>query len=122
MPGKQITRAATVDDVADLLDSPPRAHVAYVVDGSPDAGPVAFQHAGGRYFVVPPHGVEVGARVSLLVDAGLYNSELRGVRINGTLAAPGAVPEDLAKDALELVPSSVTAWDYGAMRRAEDAS
>jgi hypothetical protein len=119
---KLVTRAVTIEDVADLLDSPPRAHIAYVVDGQVDAGPARFQRVEGRYFMLPPYGVDLGARISLLIDAGMYNSELRGVRINGTLGAPESPPADLAEGALELLPSSVTAWDYGAMRRAGDAS
>lgn len=122
MTRKQITRAVTLDDVDDLLDAPPRAHAAYVVEGRIDAGPVSFERVEGRYFIVAPPGIEAGERISLLIDEGLYNSELRGVRISGTLGAPDPHPEDIPEGALELLSSSITAWDYGAMRRTTHAS
>jgi hypothetical protein len=116
MAPKRITRAVTLGDVSDLLEHPPRAHIAYVSGERIDAAPVPFHRVGERHFVVPPHGVVEGHRVALLIDDGIYNPELRGVRINGTLTTPDPMPSGLPPGVFEIIPSSVTAWDYAAMR------
>jgi hypothetical protein len=116
MAPKRITRAVTLADVSDLLEHPPRAHIAYVSRRRIDASPVRFHRVRQRYFVVAPEGIASGDRVSLLIDDGVYNSELRGVRINGTLTTPDPMPSGLPPGVFEIIPSSVTAWDYAAMR------
>jgi hypothetical protein len=120
---KRITRAATLEDLRDLLAAPPHATLAYLHDGELQATPVALEFSEGRYFVALPAGEpapEAEGRVSLLVDDGCYHTELRGVRVDGTAAQVtaqhGRPPGDEAAW-LEIVPRRTTAWDYGAMRQ-----
>jgi hypothetical protein len=114
---KRITRAATEADLADLLARPPNTSLAFVTGSGVDATPVAFLYRDGKYLVKPPQGLETGAEAALLVDEGLYHTELRGVLVRGVIG------EAAADGWAEVVPARVTAWDYGAMReRASDAS
>ena len=116
---KAVTRAVTPEDLGDLLEQPPRAAVATVRDGRPEAAPVEFRYESGRYFVRAAAGLEAGARAALLIDDGCYQAELRGISVRGRLAAPDA-PAGL-EGFLEVVPERTSAWHYGAVRKNEDA-
>jgi hypothetical protein len=108
---KRITRTIALDDLSDLVEAPPRAYLAYVVDGAPQAVRVAGRRDAGRWLVTLPPGASVpdGARVVLLIDDGEFYFELRGVRIRGTL-------RHAADGAMEVVPEKIITWDYGSMR------
>jgi hypothetical protein len=110
---KQITRLTDLDALGDLIEAPPRAYLAYVADGLPDATPVTCRRdADGRWLVALPPDVSLpdDARVALLIDDGDYYFQLRGVRVRGVLR--GAMD-----GARELAPDRVVCWDYGTMRR-----
>ncbi len=111
-PMKQITRAVALEDLRDLIDAPPRAHLAYVAEGAPEAVRVTCRRDGERWLVALPPGTSVpdGARVVLLIDDGEFYFELRGVRVRGTL-------RDAGHGMREVVPEKVVTWDYGSMRR-----
>ncbi len=113
MARKQITRAVAPEDLPDILHRPPRASIAFVAGEELHAAPVAFRYQDGRYWVRGLPGLGAGQAVSLLLDAGCYHSELRGLRVRGSTAAPADAPAD---GWLEVV-GETTAWDYGAMRR-----
>ena len=108
---KAITRAVGLEELRDLVEAPPRAYLAYVADGAPEAVRVACRRDGERWLVVPPPGASVpdGARVVLLIDDGEFYFELRGVRVRGTL-------RDAGDGVREVVPEKIVCWDYGAMR------
>ena len=109
---KQMTRAVGLEDLRDLVESPPRAYLAYVADGAAEALRVASRCDGERWLVTLPPGSSVppGARVALLIDDGQVYFELRGVRVRGTWREAGDGTH-------EVVPEKITCWDYGSMRR-----
>lgn len=112
---KKITRAVTLEDVRDLAERPPRAYLAYVREGRPDASRVECRYDGARWFVTPPPRLDLppDAPVVLLVDDGDRYFELRGLRVTGTLAP--ASPEGER----EIVAHRTIAWHYGTLRRRE---
>ncbi len=109
---KQITRAVSLDDLSDLVEAPPRAYLAYVAEGAPEAVRVACRRDADRWLVTLPARTSVpdGARVVLLIDDGETYFELRGVRVRGTL-------REAADGTREVVPEKIVTWDYGSMRR-----
>jgi len=109
---KQITRTVGLDDVADLVETPWSACLAYVADGEPEALRVTGRRESERWFVTLPPAASIpdGAPVVLLIDDGEFYFELRGIRVRGTLRGTG----DRAR---EVVPGRITTWDYGAMRK-----
>jgi hypothetical protein len=109
---KQVTRAVELEDLRDLIEASPRAYLAYVSDGAPEAVRVASRRSGERWLVTLPPGTSIpdGARVVLLIDDGEFYFELRGVRVRGTL-------RDTGDGTLEFVPEKTVCWDYGSMRR-----
>ena len=110
---KTITRVVTLEDVRDLAERPPRAYLAYVRDGEPDASRARCRFDGSRWFVALPAGVELpdGAPVVLLIDDGDRYFELRGLRVTGTLA-PATVEGER-----EVLAEKTIAWHYGTLRR-----
>jgi hypothetical protein len=108
---KAITRAVGLEDLRDLVEAP-RAYLAYVAGGAPEAVRVASRRDGERWLVTLPPGTSVpdGARVVLLVDDGEFYFELRGVRVRGTLRSA-------VDGTREVAPEKIVCWDYGAMRR-----
>ena len=109
---KQITRAVALEDLSALVEAPPSAYLAYVVDGAPEAVRVDARRDAGRWLVTLPPGVSIpdGARVVLLIDGGEFYFELRGVRVRGTL-------RDAGDGKREVVPGKIITWEYGSMRR-----
>lgn len=115
---KRVTRAVQVEELADLLERPPRATLAFVSGGRIEALPVALRYEQGRYFVGLARGPEPPAgRVKLLVDDGPWYFDLRGIWVRGTLAtckAPAGAPSTSAW--YELTPEKTVAWHYGRLR------
>ena len=109
---KQITRAVGLEELSDLVEAPPRAYLAYVSEGAPEAVRVTSGRDGERWLVTLPPGTSVpdGARVVLLIDDGTSYFELRGVRVRGTLRAA-------VDGTREVVAEKIICWDYGSMRR-----
>ncbi len=123
---KRITRAVSPEDLSDLLDTPPRANLAFNDAGVVAAIPVAFRFHDGRHLIGIPRESPRPApapdeRVALLIDDGCYSLELRGVHIRGQLRPADHVPEGASSrlEWLEVVPERVIAWDYGTVREAK---
>ena len=120
---KRVTRTATLDDLRDLLDHPPRAYLAFDDHGAVAAAPVTLRFVDGHYLISADE--SAGARLGpgdsamLLVDDGHYSLQLRGFRIRGRLAESGEpLPLSVAGSGwLELLPEKVICWDYGSMRK-----
>ena len=116
----EITRAATLTDLDELLDRVPHANLAFEAADGIEAIPVGFRRIDGRLWVGLPstHGrPSVGSQVMLLIDDGWYYFELRGLRVRGILRDTPA-PRILRRALrwLELAPIKVNAWNYGSMR------
>ena len=120
----EITRAATLDDSADLLARVPHANLAFATPAGIDATPVAFRYFDGHYWIGLPRGEEtptLGTHAMLLIDDGVFYFDLRGVRVRGTLrdaATPPALDNRLRW--LDLEPLKINAWHYGSMRPREN--
>jgi hypothetical protein len=114
-----VTRRVDVEQVADLLDTPRRAVLAYVIGHEVHATPVRICRRGPSFLLGvrvderPPSGASKG---SLLVDEGRYTLELRGVRIRGLLQPVDAGPDDTLRW-FALDEEAAVAWDYGTLRR-----
>lgn len=108
----EVTRAVSLDDLRDLVASPPRAYLACSAAGAPEAVRVACRHDAGRWLITLPPAASVPDRAPavLLIDDGETYLELRGIRVRGTLLAP-------VSGTRELIPEKIVCWDYGAMRR-----
>ena len=98
-----MTRAAGLEDLSDLVEAPPRAHLAYVAEGAPEAISVTSRRDAERWLVTLPPGASVpdGAPVVLLIDDGEFYFELRGIRVRGTLREAGGGTR-------EVVPEKIT--------------
>lgn len=121
---KQVTRAAALADLGDLLDRVPHASLAFETAAGVEAIPVGFRRIEGQFWVGLPRGEgapSAGTHAMLLIDDGVFYFELRGVRVRGILRdtpTPPALSQSLSW--LELNPVKINAWDYGSMReRAE---
>ena len=117
---KSITRRVSPEDVRGLLDSPPRANLAYVEGLRVHAVPVSFRYHEARYWfgvVDATGGLVTGAPVQLLIDDGEYMAELRGIAITGRVGERSEKAIDRPITWFEIVPNRVTAWDYAALRR-----
>ena len=122
MAQKQITRAVAPEELSDLLSATRWASLALIDDGRLSALAIRFVYDRGRYFVGvrDDDRLAAGARVSLLIDDGVYHTELRGVRVQGTIGGSTAPPRaESGRAWLEVIPNRVSAWHYGAMRRRE---
>jgi hypothetical protein len=113
----RVTRDVEPAAVADLLEAPPRAAIAFVEGNEVTVLPALARVENGTHLF----GVEAGmapdlsAREVVLVrDDGPYWFELRGVSVRG-IAVPSPVREDLAPRLAwySIQPSRVLAWDYG---------
>jgi len=118
---KQITRAVALEDVRDLLERVPHAHVAWHDGDRVSAIAVSFRFADEKYWIgVPPDTAPLGgAQAMLLIDEGWYYFDLRGLRVRGRVA-PADVPPPGSSAALRwlaLLPEKLIAWDYGTMRQ-----
>ena len=112
-----VTRDVEPSAVRDLFEDPPRATVAFVEREAVDLVPVQACYRGGTHVfgVVPDGTPDLHHREVLLVlDAGAYWFELRGVSVRGVAERvewPGAgSSERLVWYAV--TPGRVLAWDY----------
>lgn len=112
----KITRAVTIEDLQGLLARSRYATVAWQAAGEAAAAPCAFSFKGGRYrFGLPAGTLDAGAEVALVVDAGPFFFDLRGVRVRGAAALlDGEHDGGLAW--FEVEPALEVAWHYGRMR------
>ena len=117
---RHVTRDVAPDALRDLLDRPPRATVAFVDAGVPDALAARANLSAGRHLFALADTAPAleGREVVLLVDDGPYWFELRGVSVRGIAMRAAAPPDDdapgLAWYAIDV--RRVLAWDYGAIR------
>ena len=119
----RVVRDVEPSAVADLLERPPRATLAFVDRGRPDVLPVRARHRAGTYRFGVPSGSAVdldGRDIVLVLDDGAYWFELRGVSVRGVAKrAPHAEPGDTETLAWYVIePGRILAWDYGALREA----
>ena len=113
---KEITRAATAADLADLLRSATSATAAWERDGEVEARPVAFRCESGAYHVGAAPGVlRDGVEIAVVVDAGPWYFDLRGVRVRGRLVRL-AEATSAAIEWFEVRPEREVAWHYGMLR------
>lgn len=119
----RVTRDVEPSALADLLEHPPRATVAFIDRDEVDAVPVRARcRADTNRFGVPP---EVATdfenrEVVLVIDDGPYWFELRGISVRG-LARRIARAEPGETDALAwyaIDTRRILAWDYAAIREA----
>jgi len=115
-PTERVSRDVDPAAVADLLERPPRATVAFVNGEEVEALPARARCRDGV------HGFAVRAEdapdlddreVVLVRDDGPYWFELRGFTVRG-IARRAAAPDAVAWYDVE--PRRVLTWDYGALR------
>lgn len=139
-----MTRDVDPAEVADLIDHPPRAHIAVVEGDRASVLPVATRRRDEEQLVgVPPGAPDLAGReVHLVRDDGKSWFELRALAVRGVLrradadhdaerdgsatepigdvpASPGPVGQGLRWYVLD--PGRTVAWDYGALREVPDA-
>lgn len=133
----RVTRDVAPDDVADLVDDAPRAHLAVVVGDRAAVLPVVTRRWSQEQFVGVPAGSPnlAGREVHLVRDDGKFWFELRALAVRGVLrhadagpatashgSSPGHPgPADQTLDWYVLDAVRTVAWDYGALREAPDA-
>jgi hypothetical protein len=115
---KRVTQRINPEAAADLLARVPRAQVAFVEGGRLEASPVAFRFHQSRYWIGlarNTHALQVYSKVALTIDEGWYWFELRAVCIRGVVTPANQPPDGIVAnlDWFEVIPRSVTAWDYG---------
>lgn len=120
LPARRITRDVDPVAVRDLLEQPPRASVAFVDDGAAAVLP-ARAHVDGdrRLFAVAADAAPAldGREVVLLIDAGPYWFQLRGVSVRGIANRVDVPSGAVARLAWYSVDARrVLAWDYAAVR------
>jgi hypothetical protein len=121
--GGGVTRDVEPEALRDLLAHPPRATVAFVHDGTPDALPALLRVDGTtHWFAVADGGAPDldGREVVVVVDDGPYWFQLRGVSIRGT-ARRAAAPDEPVPAGLvwyAVATRRTLAWDYATLRMA----
>lgn len=114
-PTTDITRAVSPADLAGLLRASRYATVAWVASDGVVAEPVAFDYAGGAYrFGLAPGRFPGGIEATLVIDAGPFYFDLRGVRVRGIATRLPTPPGEL--EWFEAAPEREIAWHYGRMR------
>lgn len=117
---KRVTQRINEEAARDLLERVPRAHVAFVDGGRLDVVPAAFRFHEGRHWVGVPHnthGLQMHSKVALTIDEGWYWFELRAVCIRGVVIPANQLPDGVVANLhwFEVIPGTVTAWDYGTL-------
>jgi prepilin-type processing-associated H-X9-DG protein len=114
-----VTRDVEVSALRDLLDHPSRATVAFVDGNAVSLLPArarcsATKHLFGVASATAPDLAD--REVVLVIDAGPYWFEARGISVRGIAARvePSSRDGDLVWYTIE--PRRVLAWDYGAIR------
>ena len=120
-PDRRVVRDVSISALEDLVESPPRATVAFTEGGTADILPALACCTAGTYQfgVVSDTALDLDHReVVLVIDAG-SNSwfKLRGFSVRGVavrVQPPTSDGADLTWYAIE--PRRILAWDYGAIR------
>ena len=120
---RRIIHTVDPEKVRDLLDSVPRACIAFISAGIAEVAPVEFRFQEGRYWIGMSGGGSEPAPgpdepVKLLIDEGMYYFDMRGIWIRGRALFSEERPEggSQALNWFQLVPEKFLAWDFGAMR------
>jgi hypothetical protein len=117
----RVTQRVDPTHVADLLERPPRAAIAFARDATVEPVPVSYRRSDGRSWLGVSRetlpGEQLPERATLLLDDGRYWFELRAVTLRGRLTAATQPPPggDGRLLWLEFVPDHVVAWDYGTL-------
>jgi hypothetical protein len=106
-----VTREASEEELRDLVERPPRAHIAYVREGRAEAVPVMARRTADAWLIRAEEELPAG-RAMLLIDDGVYYFELRGLRYPGVLMPPAP-----GQRFQRFLPRKAIGWDYGKMRR-----
>src|SRR5262249_40161 len=102
------TRDVTPADVADVVTDPRRATVTFVDNGEPAIVPVRARREGDRWRFAAAAPALDDREVVLLLDAGDWWFELRGVSVRGVARRDG--------DGWYTVePRRILAWSYGSL-------
>jgi len=123
MSARRSTRLVSIDDVRDLLASPPRCNVAWANGGAIEAAPAALRYIDGRWLIGMPAEramPRAGDTVKVMVDDGVWFFDLRGAWVRGTASAAGApadAPPGLAW--VEVTPGKTVAWHYATLRASD---
>lgn len=122
MSARGSTRLVGIDDVRDLLASPPRCNVAWANGAAIEAAPAALRYVEGRWIIgMPEDGAmpRAGDVVKVMVDDGVWFFDLRGAWARGPASAaeaPAGAPPGLAW--LEVTPEKTVAWHYATLHEA----
>ena len=116
-----VTRDVEVAALADLVENPPRATLAFVDRGAIQVLPVTARLAAGRHlFSLPfePSPDLEGLEVVLVIDDGWYWFELRGMSVHGTAKRvdPATAEASRSQPWYAIEPRRLLAWDYGTIR------
>jgi hypothetical protein len=118
---KRVTRDVSVAALRDLVETPPRATVAFMDGGAVDIVPARARCTADthQFGVVSDAALSLDQReVVLVIDAGANSwFKLRGFSVRGVavhVQPPAAEGSDLTWYAIE--PRRILAWDYGAIR------
>ena len=109
----KFTRTAGEQQLRDLVERPPQAHLVFVRAGRAEALPVTAARDGEAWLIRAPEVVPAG-RAMLLIDDGIAWFDLRGLRYPGRIEppAPGEAHQ-------RFVPERAIGWDYGSLRPVE---
>ena len=111
------TRRVAIEDLADLVAAPRHATIAFLIGDELRAAPVRAIRRGDSFLVglgTDETRPDLGTVATLLLDEGVFTSQLRGVRIRGTVRESQHDVGDLTW--FDLACDHVVAWDYGHLR------
>ena len=111
-------------DARDLLECVPRACVAFITDGGPQAEPVTLLFKDDSYLIGMPSSaashLTAGEEVVLVVDDGVQFFDLRAIYVRGHVQ-PLRELEDPKSNLFwfEVQPTRTVAWDYARIREVD---
>jgi hypothetical protein len=124
---KRVTLNVELAEVGDLLESVPRACLAFIGDEGPEVEPVTVAFEGGRYFVGAAtraaSRLAGGEEVVLVIDDGVQFFDLRAIYVRGhvePLDESEGTPNDFSW--FEVSPIRTVAWDYARIREVDHES